>query len=204
MKKKSLAALAAFGALGLAASMPAGAGIVDFAGDFAPGSWTTTIVGSVDGGGANNGSVDTSGAPGSIVLNGGDDPLAVGCLGGTCEIRFTHASLGKSPFSFHWDYLSNDSSGSPQFDFFGVLVDGVHRQLSDPGSGAVRQSGDLTINPVSSFGWYVDCFDCTSGNAQVTISSLAIPEPASMALVGLGLLGVGAWRRKVPAHPIGS
>ena len=52
--------LLAFAALGLTATLSAHATIIGFSGSWAPATWTTTIVGAVNGGGANNGTVNTA------------------------------------------------------------------------------------------------------------------------------------------------
>ena len=155
----------------------------------------TSIVGAVGGGGADNGSIDSAGAPGAIVLKGGDDPAGGGCQSGflNCELQFSHAMLGDPSISFHWRYTSNDELGA-QGDFFGVLLDGVHLQLSDAG-GPVPQQGSVVFSPSSSFGFYINCGDCLGGNAVVSLSDFEAPEPSSLALVGLGMLGAGALRR---------
>jgi hypothetical protein len=179
----------------LLSSLSAHAAIIGFSGSWAPPTWTTTILGDVNPGGGANGSVDTSGAPGSITLNGGNDPTDVlGCPAFlACEIDFSHAVAGATGISFDWDYASNDSAGA-QLDAFGVIIDGAQIQLSDPG-GQSTQHGHSSFEALHSFAFYMNCGDCLSGNAVVNVSQLRVPEPATLALVGLGLLGFGAQRR---------
>ena len=193
---------AAVAILGLSGSLPASASLFNFTGPFAPANWTTTITGTVDGGGAENGNVNTSGAPPSITINGGDDPsFATGCPGGVtgvagpCDIAFT---IAHSPivYTFTWSYTTNDIT--PQYDQFGVVVDGVMTELV-ANAGPLTQSGTFSVKANSTFGWYINCTDCVGGNASATITNFGVPEPATLALVGLGLQGLRRGRRQLDA-----
>ena len=187
MKPAFLAAVALAGACSLPAAHAA------FSGALAPALWTTTITGPTF-----SSSIDTSTAPASITLHGGNDAAGQGCPDGTlpgfvggCQISFTIG--GNATYSFHWSYASSDIS--PQYDSFGMLVDGVRTQLVASG-GDVLQSGDRSVHANSSFGWYINCTDCTGGASLATISQItAVPEPETTALFGVGLLVLAAKRK---------
>jgi hypothetical protein len=201
--RKVAAALA-----GLAASCPAAANVIGFTGPFAPSQWTVSGAPAPSTNTGVYGSVDTALAPGSIRLIGGDggaigfDTCTDGILG-ECMLVYS-ANNVESPISFHWEYHSNDTgpSGldpSADFDVFGVIVDGIVTQLSAFGTGEIDQSGDFSTVVGSSFAFFIDCQDCQFGNAEVTVSAFAAPEPGSLALLGLGFLGIGALRARVRA-----
>jgi hypothetical protein len=182
MNKRALAVAIAI--LGLLASLPARADIIGFNGPFNPGTWTTTFLGTLNlGAGGGPGSTTQSNSILTIVGgNTGIAPPNLGCISGinTCEIDITHAA--GLLFKFHWNYNTADDPG---FDPFGMLVDGNHIPLATVNG----SSGDVAVFAKSSFGWFINCTDCTSGAATAVITAFsAAPEPASLLLLALGLV----------------
>jgi len=172
----------------------ASADYIDFVGPYDVSNWTTTLTGDPGGGGTPAG-VDTSGAPGSVALTGGD----YGCNTFTvtdCDVLFTIAVVNGF-VQFHWDYASNDLFG-PSDDPFGYVIGTQLVQLTDD-FGASTQSGDVAIPipPGTTFGFYIDCLECTLGEARAGISAFRAPEPGSLALIGIAIAGgAGALRRR--------
>jgi hypothetical protein len=74
--------------------------------------------------------------------------------------------------SFDWSYATKDTSG-PGADLFGVIVDGTMIPLSDPG-GMQVQSGRKVVTVTSSMSWYINCTDCTQGEAQAKVSAITV------------------------------
>jgi hypothetical protein len=182
-------------ALAAAWSAPAHA---EFTGAWAPGNWSVANTGSIAGGVPGQAQFTNT----TLTLTGGDAPGAAPpyCQGGVyadlaspCNLSVT-IGVG-APYSFNWAYTSNDADGPPG-DIFGYLVDGKVTALSDPG-GAVSQGGRVTVQAQSSFGWFLNCTDCSGGAAVVRISDFAfVPEPGSLALVLAAGAVAGLGRRR--------
>lgn len=195
----------ALAAGGLLAGPPALAGmIVGFNGPYAPAAWDISQTGNLLGGEGGSATFTAT----TLTIVGGDAPSpdpgsdAPACTGGTygvlgpCEIDVV--TTVASPFRFDFSYNTGDADGPPG-DIFGVLVDGMHIQLSDPG-GPVTQTGTRSYVATTSFGWFVNCSDCIGGAATTAVSGFAtVPEPGGLplALAGFG----AAWlvRRRMRA-----
>src|SRR5215218_1057044 len=158
-----------------------------FSGPYAPANWSTATTGTLTGSAPSTGSATfvssqlTLVGGNAIAPPGSDLSCAGGVYGfaGPCQIQTTIGLPGT--YSFHWSYLTADEAG-PAGDIFGVIVNGARTSLSDPG-GAIAQSGDRTFTASSSFGWFLNCTDCTGGAATATITNFvvaqAVPEPST-------------------------
>ena len=188
----SMFRVAAVSAALLGLSMPA---LADFSGFYAPANWATSHLPDAV---IDLGSIDVSSAPGSITLIGSDsrpfDPAP-------SALQFTRVAPAAGTFSFNWSYTTTDSGDPsdptvkpPFFDPAFFMLNGQF-PLTD-NDGASTQSGfvSVPVNQGDVIGFRIDSFDNYGGNATLTISNFTapIPEPASVVLMSLGLLGIGA------------
>ena len=194
--------------LGLAVSLPAGADVIGFTDGFAPGTWTVNFTGTLLTPGGSLGIVTQTPTTFTIVGGNGTSPdpanFVPDCSGATysvlgpCEVDVFHAAAPFTTFLFHWAYTTADSAG-PAGDIFGMLLNGTRTVLYNP-AGPISQSGDVVAHAITSFGWFVNCTDCIEGAATATITNFqaqTAPEPATLALIGLGLAASCFMRRRV-------
>jgi hypothetical protein len=178
--------------VGMAAATPAFA--IPFIGPGSPGALTLSVTGNLA---LNAGGGSVSASTASLVLVGGDQEPD-GCAGGIyevhgpCQVQAVYAVPGQ--YAFDWSYTTADVAGAGG-DQFGVLVDGVPFTLSDLG-GAVNQGGHQQYMANTSFGWFLNCTDCTMGAATATVTALAVPELSTGALALFGACVVAARVRR--------
>jgi hypothetical protein len=188
--EKSLSRYALATATMAAVAIPAAAKADDnFSGYYAPPNWTFQNTG-----GSTDGFVDTSGAPASIRLVGGNS--GSGTLGDT---NFTIAAAASGTLTFHWSYFSIDSG---PFDAAYFLLNGAPTFLADNGH---QGSGDFSIALTSGnvFGFRVESLDNVAGPGELTISNFnaPVPEGSTLSLLALGALGVAMVMRRRAQAP---
>ncbi len=187
-----------------------------FSGDYAPTYWgietewwqvgsgpSTCPIPTVGGlPNANCGGVDERSAPGTIYVVGSNvfggnaaGRPAIGQTGSYTSGTFYQTVLpGSVPsfVSFDWRYGSYDS---PDFDFFGVVINNVETILADTSGQFGRYT--FQVNPGDEFGFGVWSADSAYGAGYVAISNFNVtPVPTPALLPGLIGMGVAALRKK--------
>jgi hypothetical protein len=180
----------------VAAALLSGPAMADFTGATAPGNFSVSNTGALTGGAVALGSAAFSAT--QLLLTSSSS--AGGCTDGVysslaspCQVQATINLPGT--YSFNWAYVTTDVDG-PAGDILGVMVNGTRLALSDLG-GAQSQSGTASFVASASFGWMLNCTDCTGGAAAATISNFnfaPVPEPAPAALLLGGLLALATAR----------
>jgi hypothetical protein len=201
----------------LGASMSAMAG---FTGAYAPANWTLTNQFNAITNPLGNTAVPDADPATSILLtahntsmlDGNGNPTNSGSI--QTNLLFTTLAGAAGAVSFHWDYLATDSESL--FFRAGYQLGGQSNLLTLDGTmvigdvgGDAHQFGDFSFNVAAgqSFGFFVDSIDSQNGFFDLTISNFTappaaqtseVPEPGTLALLGLGLVGIAALRKRKP------
>jgi hypothetical protein len=170
LRTLAVASLAGFGMLALTAGNASA--LTDFSGLYDPVNWTLMSLG--------NGSVDTTGAPGSIELFSSNTGVST-----TINTDYTAVAIGAGQVMFDWDFTTT-AMNPDSFYYLDHL--GEHLVTAVTGTGSTM----FDVAMGETFGFRIKS-DNVNGPSHVTISNFCapVPEPSAALVFGLGLGVVG-------------
>jgi len=126
-----------------------------FSGDYDPANWTLT------GNGPNSdASVDTSGAPSTIIFNGNDSDFGDPCCDLADDYSVTVPTTGYISFSYDWD--------NPDIEIFYYVINGVETLISDPSDIGSLSDIPVTAGDVFAFRIFTEDDCCGRGVAIIS------------------------------------
>jgi hypothetical protein len=167
----------------LASLLLAGHAHAAFVGAYDVANWTKNI---------NGGSINTSGAPNSVVLTSSDNG------GGNKNQDFTVTAVADGTVSFAWSYTTTDWNSF--YDPFGFLHNGNFMQLTT--NFISGHSGNFIFNILAGdkFGFRANSLDSIFGSATTVISNFnapsSVPVPGAIWLIIAPLMSLFVKKRK--------
>jgi hypothetical protein len=154
------------------------AATIDFTGPYAPPNWTRLVSG--------DGSITMTSTAATLT-----SPTNLG-NGGVVDLTITTVDSGR--VTFDWYYTTVDD---PFFERFGYLLNGLFTQLTNNGgSGAQNGTAMVLISNGDVFGFREWALDNLGGSSSTRISNFSVPEPSSLFIAAIGLLGLAGIRRR--------
>jgi hypothetical protein len=155
--------------------------VSNFQGDYVPGNWSLVNDNT-------NGNIDSTNAPASITLNGGDTGTGSG------STTYTISASDTGTVSFDWTY-NNDDLFNSENDVMGYLFNNTKTQLIDDNI-IGTQSGMVSFNVTQgdNFGFYIETDNF--GNASTTFSNFQASTSAAVPFEfspTLGLVTIGGF-----------
>jgi hypothetical protein len=154
-------------------------------------SWTLTNIGA-------------SGGDGYVVVPSTIDPSASFDLYGSSSYWYAgihtlyHTKLTEpATYTISWSYSHSNDTWGPIWDPAGYYVNGIYTQLTNASDYTQSGTLPLTLNAGDDVGFYVETYDNWYGRGILTIAGIPVPEPATMLLLGLGLVGIAGIRKKI-------